>query len=101
MPRKSVKIRCVETGKEYPSIKAAAEDTGVDSSNISNVAQGYAFTAGGYHWERVDETPKPRKPVPMPSIVEMVREAMRRECKERRPVSYGELQAEWLLKEAM
>ena len=47
------KIRCVETGIEYKSVKYASECTDVKQSNIS-MALYSGRTAGGYHWEYVD-----------------------------------------------
>lgn len=47
------KIRCVETGIEYKSVKYASECTGVKKSNIS-MALCSGRTAGGFHWEYVD-----------------------------------------------
>ena len=47
------RVRCVETGEEFPSIKSAAEWCGVTSSNLSAVLAGRQKSAGGYHWERV------------------------------------------------
>ena len=48
------KIRCVETGEIFPSIKTAAERYGLHDSNISVVLTGKKKTCGGYHWEYVD-----------------------------------------------
>ena len=45
------KIRCVETGEIFPSIKIAAEHYGLNSPNISAVLAGKGKTTGGYHWE--------------------------------------------------
>lgn len=36
--------------RRYPSIDAAAKDTGIDRAGISNCCRGYRRTAGGYHW---------------------------------------------------
>ena len=51
------KIRCVETGEIFPSIKAAAEHYDLKSPNISTVLTGKRQTIGGYHWEYVDGQP--------------------------------------------
>ena len=48
------KIRCVETGEIFPSIKSAAEHYGLHDSNISVVLTGKKKTCGGYHWEYLD-----------------------------------------------
>ena len=47
------KIRCIETGEIFPSIKAAAEHYGLQDSNISAVLAGKGKTTGGYHWEYI------------------------------------------------
>lgn len=61
------KVRCIETDKEYPSIKDASRDTDIQCSSISAVCnkrctrcfrmgkmKEYEMkTAGGFHWEFV------------------------------------------------
>ena len=49
------KIRCLETGKEYESIKNAWRDTGVHWTCIAKVLKGKEgrTQAGGYHWVKV------------------------------------------------
>lgn len=47
-------IRCIETDTVYPSIVAAANDIGILSQSISQVVRGITKTAGGYHWEYVE-----------------------------------------------
>ena len=55
------KIRCVETGEIFPSIKSAAEHYGLNLPNISAVLSGKGKSCGGYHWEYVDgQSPKQR-----------------------------------------
>lgn len=49
------RVRCIETGKVFPSIKAAAAYVGVKGSNISAVIAGRQKSAGGYHWEYADD----------------------------------------------
>ena len=51
------KIRCVETGEIFDSIKAAAEHYGLNLPNISAVLSGKKKTCGGYRWEYVDGQP--------------------------------------------
>ena len=51
------KIRCVETGEIFPSIKAAAEHYGLNLPNISAVLAGRNKTTGGFHWQYVDGQP--------------------------------------------
>ena len=50
-------VRCVETGRIFPSIKCAAESNGTISVNISKVLLGQRLTAGGFHWEYVNVQP--------------------------------------------
>jgi hypothetical protein len=47
------KIKCIETQIIYDSIKEAQESLGI--ANISAVCSGKRKTAGGYHWEYVEE----------------------------------------------
>lgn len=44
------RVRCVETGVEYPNAYQAYKATGINNSNISNCCKGKRNTAGGYHW---------------------------------------------------
>ena len=53
--RCSVPILCVETGKVYSSIAAAADAVGADKPNICNCCKGKRKTAAGYHWRYVKE----------------------------------------------
>lgn len=48
------KVRCVETGEIFSSIKAAAESYNLKPPNISAVLAGKSKMCGGYHWEYVD-----------------------------------------------
>lgn len=51
----SISVKCIETGVIYPNMLNAAKSIGLkSSSSISNVINGRAKTAGGYHWEYVD-----------------------------------------------
>lgn len=59
------KIRCVETGEIFSSIKAAAEHCGLNSPNISAVLSGKNQTSGGYHWEYVNGQPPQHRPEEM------------------------------------
>lgn len=54
-PAKSTPVLCVETGEQYPSVREAERQTGVDSGNISKSLNGTRKTAGGYHWQKVAE----------------------------------------------
>lgn len=44
-------VRCIETQVVYPSLKAASEATGAQSTNIKKCIKGERHTAGGYSWE--------------------------------------------------
>jgi group I intron endonuclease len=48
---KSKKVRCVETGFEYPSISEASRQTGVNVGSISRCCRKPHKTASGFHWE--------------------------------------------------
>lgn len=47
-------VRLVETNQIFSSGYEAMRETGIASSGISNVCNGKLKTAGGYHWEYVD-----------------------------------------------
>lgn len=49
------KVKCVETGVIYESIKEAAEFIGRDGSSISKCCRGKQDTVAGYHWVYIDE----------------------------------------------
>lgn len=53
-PRK--RVRCIETGRTYPSMCAAARDTGISQADISRIVNHKAgrASAKGYHWEYAD-----------------------------------------------
>ena len=55
------RVRCIETGAEYPSAVDAAEATGFPYNHICENARGVRKSACGTHWEYLDP-PKPRKP---------------------------------------
>jgi len=48
------KVRCVETGEVFDTIKSAAESIGVAVSVIWGVCNGKRKTSGGFHWEYAD-----------------------------------------------
>lgn len=52
-PVKTRRIKCIETGTVYPSVRAAARAVGTPHSNIVVCAgkKPTHHTAGGYHWE--------------------------------------------------
>lgn len=45
------KVKCLNTGKMYDSIKKASEDNGLDSSGISKVCKGIRKSVGGLQFE--------------------------------------------------
>lgn len=47
-------VRLVETNQIFSSGHEAMRETGIANSNISHVCNGKLKTAGGYHWEYVD-----------------------------------------------
>lgn len=47
------KIRCIETGEVFQSIRKAGEIKGIDPSSICSQLKGKLKTAGGYHWEKI------------------------------------------------
>lgn len=49
------KVRCIETGEVYDSIKAAGEAIGKHPYGINLCLLGKQQTCGGYHWERLFE----------------------------------------------
>lgn len=48
------KVRNVDTGEVFATMKEAAEKYGTSKSKICVVCKGQRKTAGGYHWEYVD-----------------------------------------------
>jgi len=46
-------IRCLDTGKEFPSITAAAEARDVSLTALCNNLKGYTKTCGGYRYEYI------------------------------------------------
>ena len=48
------RVRCLETGEEFESIKEAAQKCNVVAQNISEVCRGKRKTAGGKRWEFID-----------------------------------------------
>ncbi len=70
------KIRCVETGVVYASVREAAEAFGVTVSAIGNVASGRREKSCGYHWEFFDgQIPPPHEeenPTVSPKLIRCV-----------------------------
>lgn len=55
MAHRAVKVRCVETGVVYRSIKDAAADIGLAPKSLQNHLRGHNHTAAGKHFEYVEE----------------------------------------------
>ena len=53
--RLSKPVRCIETGKVYPSTREAGRSLGIPTNNISYCCRGKRKTAKGLHWEFVDQ----------------------------------------------
>ena len=45
------KVKCLETGEMFDSLKSASSAVNVSYVGISSVCNGRQQTAGGYHWE--------------------------------------------------
>ena len=52
--RRLSNVLCTETGIIYTSATDAEKETGIHRSSISAVCQGKVKTAGGYHWEYIN-----------------------------------------------
>ena len=50
----TAKVRCVETGEIFNSIKEAADKYKLKDTHITRVCKGRRKTTGGYHWEYVN-----------------------------------------------
>lgn len=48
------KIKCVETGEIFDSIKEASIHTGVSRSSVSHAVNGRTNKSGGYTWKLID-----------------------------------------------
>lgn len=49
-----LKIKCIETGVIYDSLRNASEQTGINYGNLSSCCSGRLHTAGGYRWVLVE-----------------------------------------------
>lgn len=49
------KVRCAETGNQFVSLSDAARAVGLRNGNSIRRAIDRGGTAGGYHWEYLDE----------------------------------------------
>lgn len=52
---RSKKVRCIEKDVIYEALREAERQLGIPATNISKVCKGKIKTAGGYHWEYVEE----------------------------------------------
>lgn len=50
------RVRCIETGQVFDSIKEAEQTFGIHRNCIYHCLAGRQKTAGGYHWEYVEES---------------------------------------------
>ena len=50
------KVICIETEEVFESVAEAARHTGVIATNISAVCKNRRRSAGGFHWEYIEET---------------------------------------------
>lgn len=65
---KSKPVRCIETGQQYPSAAEASRRTHVSCRGIEKCCMGLYLTAGGFHWEYLEET-RPSTTLPSPVAV--------------------------------
>ena len=54
-PDKSMPVVCIETGKVYPTVSEASQQTGVHPTYIYKCLSGKQKTAGRFHWLKVDD----------------------------------------------
>lgn len=52
---RSKKVRCIEKDVIYEALREAERQLGIPATNISKACKGKIKTAGGYHWEYVEE----------------------------------------------
>ena len=52
---RSKKVRCIEKNVIYEALREAERQLGIPATNISKACKGKIKTAGGYHWEYVEE----------------------------------------------
>ena len=60
------KVICLENGKIFDSISSAAAQLMINPSGISSCCVGRQNTAGGLHWEYLDESKRPVRKPPAP-----------------------------------
>ena len=52
---RSKKVRCIEKDVIYEALREVERQLGIPATNISKACKGKIKTAGGYHWEYVEE----------------------------------------------
>lgn len=52
---RSKKVKCIEKDVIYEALREAERQLGIPATNISRACKGKIKTAGGYHWEYVEE----------------------------------------------
>lgn len=53
-PKRSKKVKCLETGLIYPSTREVNRQLGFSQQNICNCCIGKRNTCGGFHWKYVE-----------------------------------------------
>lgn len=53
-----MRVRCLEDGKVYESVRAVERELKIDHSSVSDCIKGKAKTAGGFHWELAERSDK-------------------------------------------
>ena len=53
--KNSKRTRCIETQEIFESLKDAGKTKHINIGHISECCKGTRQTAGGYHWEYVDD----------------------------------------------
>ena len=51
-------VKCVETGIIYDSTVQVGKSTGINRVNITNCCNSKLLSAGGYHWEYINDISK-------------------------------------------
>ena len=53
-PVRQSRVRVVETGEEFASIRECGRALGLPQSDICKCVNGVAYTCGGYHFEKIE-----------------------------------------------
>ena len=51
---KGKRVKCLETGQEWDTVRQASKETGLHESNIAKCCRRTYETCGGFHWRFVD-----------------------------------------------